>query len=338
MILACCINITPASAEPTGSGTELDPYLITSESDLRLVTGASDACWRLENDIELTQRFTLAEFSGTLDGNGHKISNISLSSSEGYNENEAAFILENTGTIKDLHVEGTVNYSSSNPGGAVFVYKNSGTIEGCSVKGTMNVTLLNTHSQNGSSAGAFAAYNESGGVIRNCYSRVYMCLTVSGGSSSKMAGTSGFVNTNDGYIENCYAATYGRTASVPYSGFRTSSGDGAHSDSCTVTVYEPEPLDYSVNSVTVANGGSKLRAEVSVTKNSDTTDGVVIIGLYDSTGALSDYIFIDGDLDRDKTYTLGGTLPSEPGGTVKAFVWDSLDSMQPISNSAEQRL
>ncbi|HIU58018.1 MAG TPA: Ig domain-containing protein [Candidatus Ornithomonoglobus merdipullorum] len=115
-------------------------------------------------------------------------------------------------------------------------------------------------------------------------------------------------------------------------------GDGAHSDSCTVTVYEPEPLDYSVNSVTVANGGSKLRAEVSVTKNSDTTDGVVIIWLYDSTGALSDYIFIDGDLDRDKTYTLGGTLPSEPGGTVKAFVWDSLDSMQPISNSAEQRL
>lgn len=280
----------------------------------------------------------MAEFSGTLDGNGHKISNISLSSSEGYNENEAAFILENTGTIKDLHAEGTVNYSSSNPGGAVFVYKNSGTIEGCSVKGTMNVTILNTHSQNGSSAGAFAAYNEAGGVIRNCYSRVYMCLTVSGGSSSKMAGTSGFVNTNDGYIENCYAATYGRTASVPYSGFRTSSGDGAHSDSCTVTVYEPEPLDYSVNSVTVANGGSKLRAEVSVTKNSDTTDGVVIIWLYDSTGALSDYIFIDGDLDRDKTYTLGGTLPSEPGGTVKAFVWDSLDSMQPISNSAEQRL
>ena len=280
----------------------------------------------------------MAEFSGTLDGNGHKISNISLSSSEGYNENEAAFILENTGTIKDLHAEGTVNYSSSNPGGAVFVYKNSGTIEGCYVKGTMNVTLLNTHSQNGSNAGAFAAYNEAGGVIRNCYSRVYMCLTVSGGSSSKMAGTSGFVNTNDGYIENCYAATYGRTASVPYSGFRTSSGDGAHSDSCTVTVYEPEPLDYSVNSVTVANGGSKLRAEVSVTKNSDTTNGVVIIGLYDSTGALSDYIFIDGDLDRDKTYTLGGTLPSEPGGTVKAFVWDSLDSMQPISNSAEQRL
>ncbi len=477
MLLAYCINIAPAAAAPTGSGTELDPFLITSENDLRLITGASDACWRFENDIALTQNFSLAEFSGTLDGNGHKISNISLSSSEGYSENEAAFILENTGTIKNLHVEGTANYDSSNPGGSIFVYENSGTIEGCSVKGRMNVTLLNTHSQNGSNAGAFTAHNQAGGVIRNCYSRVYMHLTVSGGSTSKIAGTSGFVNENNGYIENCYAATYGRTSSIPYSGFRTNSDDGTfsscyydndlpginerdtdsfynvfpltteamkwsgsysgwdfggtwaidenindgypylqnekslnitvtglkldrteaslpsgsqltltpiftpenasdqsvswstssryvatvtdgvvtavapgtavitaatndgiYSDSCTVTVYEPEPLDYAVNSLTVTEGSGKLRAEVSVTKNSDTKDGVVIIGLYDSTGALSDYIFIDGDLDQGKTYTLGGTLPSVPGGTVKAFVWDSLDSMQPISNSAERKL
>ncbi len=472
MLLSCCISISPVKAAgPEGSGTERDPFLITDESQLRMVSAASDAYWRLENDVTLTQKWTpIDTFSGTLDGNGYKISGISITNSENYWPNETAFIIENSGTIKNLHVDGTVNYNSCHPGGAIFVWKNSGTIEECSVQGVMNLTLKNTHTQNSSEAAAFVTFNQENGLIKNCYARVKMSFTVSGGNKSYLGSTSGFVNTNSGSIENCYAASYAVASTISFRGFRASSGtytscyydndltgitqesaaynvnpiatdamkwsvsysgwdfdsiwainnsindgypylqneksitisvtglslnkteasvsedgqltltpvftpanasnknvswstsnryvatvdngvvtgvsagtavitavseDGKFEASCTVTVTEPVPLDYTVNYVTAnipSNG--KFRAEVNITKNTDTSDGVIIIALYDSAGSLSDYIFIDGDFDTGKNYTLGGTLTASPGAALKAFVWDSFESMKPISNTA----
>ena len=49
---------------------------------------------------------------------------------------------------------------------------------------------------------------------------------------------------------------------------------------------------------------------------------------------MADYIFIDGDFEQGKSYTLGGTMNAFPGANLKAFVWNGLNTMRPISNIA----
>lgn len=115
------------------------------------------------------------------------------------------------------------------------------------------------------------------------------------------------------------------------------SEDGGFTAVCTVNVIpkkEPEqPKDYTVEitSNEIPQSG-KFRAEVNVTKNTDIDDGIIIIAMYESSGELSDYIFIDGSFDTGKTYNVGGTLDAIKGGQLRAFVWDSFSSMNPLSN------
>ena len=94
---------TITATEFTGAGTEADPYRITSLDDLLLLadkvnnseaTGVVKAFagkyFRLENDIDLsTVRFmpigkdVSHRFAGTLDGNGHKITGLTIESTSG---------------------------------------------------------------------------------------------------------------------------------------------------------------------------------------------------------------------------------------------------------------
>lgn len=477
-IVIGCIGVFPVEVEALeGAGTELDPFRITSEADLRMIADFPDACWRIENDISLTSTWSpVSKFRGVLDGNGYKVDGLIIRDSENSWPNEAAFINENTGTIRNFHLEGEIYYDSCHLGGAMFVMSNSGTIENCSVKGTMNLTLKNTHSQNNSQVGGFVSFNESTGVISDCYARIYINGVVSGGRDSYLYPTSCFVNENSGSVKNCYSASYGRYANDEYWGFKNrtedsgtyqscyydkdltgiyetsdeerydvypkttaamkmqfnysgwdfgsvwaidesvndgypylqneksvvvgltglaldktsvvigegeqttltpiftpqnasnkdvswttssryvaevnggvvtgiaegtavitaTSADGGHTASCTVVVEAEPQLDYTVNSVSGdVSGGGKFRAEVNFTKNTDISGGVVILGLYDSSGVLADYVFVDGDFDAGKTYTVGATLTAFEGASLKAFVWDSLDTMRPISNTAE---
>lgn len=63
-----------------GSGTESDPYLIATAGDLMQMGKNPSSHFRLANDIDCTGAtfYTIDEFSGSLDGNGHIISNLTL--------------------------------------------------------------------------------------------------------------------------------------------------------------------------------------------------------------------------------------------------------------------
>ena len=68
-----------------GTGTDNDPYLITQESEFSAVRAYPSAAFKLTNDITLTKPFTpigSAEtpFSGVFNGDGHKITNLSVNS------------------------------------------------------------------------------------------------------------------------------------------------------------------------------------------------------------------------------------------------------------------
>lgn len=210
-LLLCLLSISAAADSVlTGNGTELNPFVAANETQLRMLADFPDAYWKLSNDIELTAAWEpVSEFFGTLDGNGYKVSGISISDSEGSWPNESAFFKINKGTIKNLILDGEVDYSSSHLGGAIFVYENYGHISGCAVSGTAKLYLSNAYSQSSSQFGGFASLNYSGGVIENCYSRITIKGTYSGGSLNYLSNSMGFINTNQegGIIRSCYSAS-----------------------------------------------------------------------------------------------------------------------------------
>ena len=68
-----------------GDGTEANPYLISSAGDLQLIERNPSACYRVACDFDAYgYPVSIAEFSGTLDGDGHTISNLSVTSNHYY--------------------------------------------------------------------------------------------------------------------------------------------------------------------------------------------------------------------------------------------------------------
>lgn len=200
----------------SGSGTKNDPYLIYNPEQLSNISHHPDKHYRLENDIVLPQDFTSIctqlEFNGTFDGNGHTISNLSLST---YTDDVGLFSkIGRSGIVKNLYVDAVEVVGENNVG--ILAGENKGTIQKCQTNGTVlskdNIaggiagTNTGTIKDSFSSAVSVKSSTYSGGIagvnngsILNCAS---YCQTVtadmySGGISSINSG---------GTIENCVAA------------------------------------------------------------------------------------------------------------------------------------
>ena len=178
-----------------GSGTEADPYKISSVTDLQALvnyvnagTDYNGTYFKLTADIDLkysewTPIGTNGEFpfKGTFDGGNHTISKLKVS--EG-NVNAGLFGI-NGGTIKNVTLTGVNVTGTSNVGGLVGT--NVGTVDNCIVSGTV------TGTSNSSSAGGLVGNNDTG-TIKNSIS----VATVSVGSGSPYGG--GLVGNNSGTV------------------------------------------------------------------------------------------------------------------------------------------
>ena len=99
---------------------------------------------------------------------------------------------------------------------------------------------------------------------------------------------------------------------------------------------EPDK-DYTVNSLIgqIPEQGGSFYAEATVTKNTDrAAKDMIVIAVY-TGGQLTDMTYMRAEFLRGQTVTFGGKLTAEPGSTLKAFVWDSLEGMHSLSNSEE---
>lgn len=68
-----------------GDGTEANPYLVSSAGDLQLIERHPSAFYRLACDFDAEgYPVSIADFSGTLDGDGHTISNLNVTSDNYY--------------------------------------------------------------------------------------------------------------------------------------------------------------------------------------------------------------------------------------------------------------
>lgn len=152
-----------------GKGTPENPFIITTEQQLKLISNSPSANYKLGNDIDLTYDknnentfnygmgwIPLESFCGTLDGNGYSIKNMYIYSEIGdrYVSGDEKYIglfsiLENA-TIKNLKIENANIDDGSD-------YKESyiGILAGKSIDSQINNVLIsgNINAFNGKSKG-----------------------------------------------------------------------------------------------------------------------------------------------------------------------------------------
>jgi hypothetical protein len=181
-----------------GSGIlDTDPYQIYNETDLRRV-GTGEAGWNLSASYKLMANIALTDtwtpvgtnttpFTGTFDGNGLSISNLSIPSATAQYQGMFGYISSNAAAVKNLAlVNVTINTSSNNVGGVVGS-NYGGTVQNCYTAG--NVSGNNY-------IGGVVGATRDGGMVQNCYAI---------GNVSGNDNIGGVVGDNYGTVQNCYA-------------------------------------------------------------------------------------------------------------------------------------
>ena len=210
-------NGTPALI--TGSGTETDPYQISTAAGLKWFrdkvnsatkTADTQICAELTKDIDLSgEAWTpigiggafyagTPPYSGTFDGKGHTIKNLSIDSSAHY---VGLFGYVYGGTIRNLTVSGSVKGSEHTSG--IAGAANGGTFENCANQCAV---------QGGTTGGIIGFATEEGTlIVRDCYNVGSITTTI----GNSVGGIIGQCINTSGTIRNCYnAGTVTGTASV----------------------------------------------------------------------------------------------------------------------------
>lgn len=216
-----------------GSGTETDPYLISTAEQLNsigLFPCEWDKHFQLTADIDLSDydgvefnRIGVNDrwpFAGSFDGSRHKISNFTYHPP---NEGDYGFVglfsdISDSATVKDLGVI-DVNVVGSQFVGGLAGRNNGGTILNCYVTGQVwggwrGGGLIGCNSGTVTTSWATASVSSpwmggpgglvgaNDGVLSDCYA----IASVSAVSHDYGYGSGGLVGDNAGQIRNCYAA------------------------------------------------------------------------------------------------------------------------------------
>ena len=215
-------NLT-ATTTLAGSGTNNDPYLISSYDDMMELSGnvgLRNGCYKLTTDIDMqglviTEALVNQAFIGVFDGNGHTISNFSI-----VGGSNIGLFSRNDGTITDLGITSVVITGSGNTIGALCGTNYYGVVSECyvtnsNVSGYDNVGGLCGYSYSGSiiksfafnvdvigrnNVGGLCGYDRSYSNIENCYA----VGTISG--STRVGGLSGYHHDHSNII-NCYSGS-----------------------------------------------------------------------------------------------------------------------------------
>ncbi|CAG7651411.1 hypothetical protein PAESOLCIP111_06311 [Paenibacillus solanacearum] len=198
-VIAACMMFPKASFAFSGSGagTKLNPYIITTPAQLNEIKSSSGSYYVLGQDIDLTgiPWSPIPTFSGTLDGRGYAIRNMTIVTST----EPSGFIASSSlgAVVRNVGFENvnlTGNSTSAGAMGAVIgTLNNNGTVENVYVTGSID-TL-------GRRVGGIVGQIQNGGTIRNAYSRATVSAT------SNTGGIVGYTQStsNNIHIDHVYA-------------------------------------------------------------------------------------------------------------------------------------
>ena len=198
----------------TGSGTAVDPYLISANADLqKLATLVNDsasaasynsACYKLVDNLDLsgiswTPIGTSSNpFQGSFDGGDHVISNLVITSGGGYS---GLFGKLNGAEIANLGLAEVSIAANGNNVGGIAGYDTGSQISRCYVTG--EITGVGGV---GGIVGSTHGTDPAPTTIENCYAQVSLMGT---GITEDVAGIAGWNYSNSVRIINCYTASSG---------------------------------------------------------------------------------------------------------------------------------
>lgn len=223
------IKDAKALAYDEGDGSEKNPYIIRSESQLNHIRYCQNNFFKLGNDISLSSDWSPINadggYFGGLDGNGHTISGLKVSDTS----NAGLFSHLKGGTIKNLYIDGSIS-AESNAGIFAGILEN-GEISGCVATGSVSATSSN--------AGGIVGINK--GKIIDSLSAVASVSAavnsggISGGNSGEISKSiscaetvtadiysGGISGINSGEINSCVCASMSINGRLTYSGGRIS--------------------------------------------------------------------------------------------------------------------
>ncbi len=153
-------------------------------------------------------------FSGTLDGQGHAITGLTITNASDYN----AFIgYIDGGTVRDLTVAGLVS-GKQNVGGIVG-YANDATLENLGNYATVTAT--------GTQTGGIAGYVDGDSSITSCFNKGNVTST----GNQNCGGIAGYAGS-DVAVSNCYSS--GNISGKQYVGGIVGQGSGVSIKNCYV--------------------------------------------------------------------------------------------------------
>ena len=200
------LSITAIRPYSGGEGSDSDPWIIKTAGDLQFLS-AHDSHWAshfiLGNDIDASSlsrpigNFTTA-FTGTFDGRGHSVKNLSLSQSA-EDEPTGLFGVLAGATVRDLGVIDADIHGTLLTGALAGLLK-SATVERCFSTGAVAATSVCT--------GGLVGENEYGSIT-DCYSAADV-------SNPGDYAVGGLVGKNRGTITNTYAT--GHISGLDYVG------------------------------------------------------------------------------------------------------------------------
>jgi len=233
--------VMPAAVTLAGSGTKDDPYQIGSAEELASLGGRSFSgkSYRLTQDIDMENvpMQPIKEFAdGTFDGDGHTISNLTISAASG---NAGLFAeTRSRAVIKDIILDNVsvtlTGGSYAGVGGLIGKITGSTTIQGCGVSGAVTYSgssygyvgglvgyfngkctikesysrakIENKSSNSSSTAGGFLGRTSSSYTlsVTDCYASGN--VTAAGGRAGGFTGYVYCSNSNRHTYKNCYAA------------------------------------------------------------------------------------------------------------------------------------
>ncbi len=147
--------------DPTRDGSEEHPYLFSFE--LADYPADWDKHFVMTEDVDMVMagasvfdEAVIPYFNGTLDGGGHVIRNLFMENNQDLQSMGFFGMLGHDAQVKQLGIEGEVNYQARYPG--LLVGTNFGILEECYAKGSVTCPTY---------GGILTGFN--GGTIRSCY-------------------------------------------------------------------------------------------------------------------------------------------------------------------------
>lgn len=217
------LELTNKIARSKGVGTSYDtdetPFNgdIATVEDLLNINNHLDKDFQLVNDIDLTgvEMTPIAHanlFTGTLNGNGYKIKNLTISNLEADN---IGLFANFDGTIKNLTLENVHVSGRANTGALVGNAGKNGFISNCHVIGESNIA---GHTYTGGLVGfnkaeiydssvegtVWASGNFAGGLVGDNYNTIVNCHASAIMYANNYAGGLVGNNRREGYITNCF--------------------------------------------------------------------------------------------------------------------------------------